>query len=256
MVTGSSPVGPIFNWVEFMQKQNNEMAEFEKQQKIEKYLFNKKQTWQKLINELNINIDKINKGIEKQIRICKEYGQTIDPFNHFGLSHSICDAQYIFKDHDIHDILLRMMEFLLTDNKLMFTFGKYKGYYVDMILHSDKKYCEWFINNIHGIDFNTLKILDYFCKIFYVKDKYTSRYYFDEPNKILTNVKQYVDPLYHKFIDDAYLLDKFTYRRPRKDYPWFDGNCGDEMPDLRSYEDDNSEFCYYGDMLVSDVDLY
>ena len=53
---------------------------------------------------------------------------------------------------------------LRLNTPLYFSFGKYKGRIVQDILQQDRDYCDWFLDNIRGTDFNTLKILDYLYK--------------------------------------------------------------------------------------------
>ena len=76
-------------------------------------------------------------------------------------------ARYAYRLYEIDKWIRAVCLTKMKSFYLYFTFGKYKGRIVQDILNLDKNYCEWFVHEVRGNDFNTLKILDYLSKCLY-----------------------------------------------------------------------------------------
>lgn len=210
--------------IDFKDQQTNDLYDFQKQQ---------------VLDEIKYKITSYLQKNPEQTRV-------------FGLE------KYIFQ----------YLNYQFKNNDLKFTFGKYKDVYVDLVLRKDKEYCKWFSENVIGKDFNTLKILDYIhkrlsgCDYFFVT--------FDEAwtllKTILTpNLRDNIDQdkrgikkdyeYFHKN-DDPFDFDvSYFQKKETKKYGPYK-SCKTNYDDFDvGYEDECSEFCYYGDCLLDYGDL-
>lgn len=206
-----------------MSKITIESISFENNQKNEAFLFNKNQQKEKILYELSTNF-------------AKEKPSKYIPYN-------------------IEKYLHQYITFLMEENFLTFTFGKYKDMYVDIILEQDRDYCEWFVNNIRGTDFNTLKILDYLNKKINGRTTEQQKYYFKRFDEVWFEVLKIVPECWKSYIQDLYkqFKEKFSYIQPKSKGSSYYSK--DEL-DVGGYDDDCcNEFCYYAYYVVDYGDL-
>ena len=206
-----------------MSKITIEGVSFENNQKNEAFLFNKNQQKEKILYELSTNF-------------AKEHPSKYTPYK-------------------IEKYLYEYITFLMEENFLTFTFGKYKDIYVDIILEEDKDYCQWFVDNIRGTDFNTLKILDYLNKKINGRTTEQQKYYFKRFDEVWFEVIKIVPECWKSYVQDLYkqFKEKFSYLQSKSKRSSYYSK--DEL-DVGGYDDDYcNEFCYYGDCVVDYGDL-
>ena len=199
---------------------------FEVNQANEKYQFEKKQEKDSLQRKLEVEINKLLSKTKNSKKLTG-YSSTHDHF---------VEA---FREY---------MKFILNTCSLKFTFGKYTGYYVDIILREDIEYCEWFSENVRGQDLNTLKILDYIHKKLLHKPCYgvSIETAFMLVKKIVPiNFLDYLDK------NKKDILEPLQYEQPKRNH------CGSyEYNDEPWYPDDVcNDLCYWGDPIFSEGDL-
>lgn len=216
-------------------KQANERYELSVNQKIEEY------------------VSKLEEKVQKVIRLSSNgheyWSKTVTMIRHeYGLNQIALWIRAV--------ILAKMDSYYLY-----FTFGKYKGRIVQDILEEDESYCHWFLHEVRGNDFNTLKILDYLSKcIFYgqqtvildmpwgVQMQYY-KYWLGDPDTIFEEViSELPDKIAKEAREDKdFILEFFSYSGCKsKSYniKSSDLDCGGMSP----WEEMMSDVIDYGDL--------
>lgn len=72
---------------------------------------------------------------------------------------------YYKNGYSLMDCLYIALYYSVIPDPFYFTFGRYAGRIVQDIIEEDFSYCRWFKDNVIGIDYYTLKAIDYFHKL-------------------------------------------------------------------------------------------
>ena len=107
----------------------------------------------------------------------------IEKFKSVGkYNKALCLYMYGYRldGYTLIDCLRLAIYYSVIPDPFYFTFGRYAGRIVQDIIEEDFSYCEWFKDNVIGIDYYSLKAVDYFHKlskrhIYYDKNIYIAK---------------------------------------------------------------------------------
>ena len=206
----------------------------------------------------------VNQEIETYVIKLKEKAQqaekTVTASNYEYFSKDTTYARYAYRLYEIDKWIRAVCLSKMKSFYLYFTFGKYKGRIVQDILNLDKNYCEWFVHEVRGNDFNTLKILDYLSKCLYygeqtailglpggINIKYY-KYWLTNPQEIFEIVISEIPEIMKKEAreDKDYILSEifpYTQNKSRTNNS-VEFDCGGMTP----WEEQMSDVIDYGDL--------
>lgn len=137
-----------------------------------------KQANEKYIMSVNHKIEKYLTELKKKAYKVEKYAsERGDGY----FSKTMTNLRYKYNLNEIPKWIRAVIFTKMESYYLYFDFGKYKGRIVQDILKEDESYCAWFLHEVIGKDFNTLKILDYLSKVFYHG---LQTEFFDLPNQV------------------------------------------------------------------------
>lgn len=190
----------------------------------------------------------------------QEAEKIVNASNYEYFSKDTTYARYAYRLYEIDKWIRAVCLTKMKSFYLYFTFGKYKGRIVQDILNEDKSYCEWFVHQVRGNDFNTLKILDYLSKCLYYGEQTAIlglpgginikfyRYWLVNPEEIFELVISEIPKIMKKEAkeDKDYILGEiFPYKEIRHNsYSNSDFDCGGMTP----WEEQMCDVIDYGDL--------
>ena len=206
----------------------------------------------------------VNQEIEAYLTRLKQRAQkaekTVTESNYEYFSKDATYARYAYRLYEIDKWIRAVCLAKMKSFYLYFTFGKYKGRIVQDIINLDKSYCEWFVHEVRGNDFNTLKILDYLSKCLYygeqtailglpggINIKYY-KYWLINPQEIFEIIISEIPEIMKKEAvkDKDYILSEiFPYKETRHNsYSNSNFDCDGMTP----WEEMMSDVIDYGDL--------
>lgn len=205
----------------------------------------------------------VNHKIEKHLTELKKKAYEVEKSaSEHGYGYFSKTMTYLRYKYNLNEIPKWIRAVIFTKMEscyLYFDFGKYKGRIVQDILKEDENYCAWFLHEVIGKDFNTLKILDYLSKVFYhglqteffglpaqVRFKYY-KYWLKDPSKVFYEVlKEIPEKVAQEALKDKnYILETFSFSKKKSSTSnSSDFDCGY----LSDYDEMMYDIIDYGDL--------